>query len=65
MTAVLLAALCRRWRGTALHIPFFNGLGGFRDAQRRSSFSRALRMCGALRTRPRIIVPFTRHADEF
>jgi hypothetical protein len=27
MTDLLLAALCRRWRGTALPVPFFNTLG--------------------------------------
>jgi hypothetical protein len=26
MTDLLLAALCRRWRGTALPVPFFNTL---------------------------------------
>jgi hypothetical protein len=29
MTDLLLAALCRRWRGTALPVPFFNTLEGF------------------------------------
>ena len=33
MTDVLLAALCRRCRGTALPIPFFNTLDRFCDGK--------------------------------
>ena len=39
--------------------PLFQHAGSFSGRSGGFSFSRALRMCGALRTRPRIIVPFS------
>jgi hypothetical protein len=45
MTDLLLAALCRRWRGTALPVPFFNTLGRFCDSpdERRPDPDRLMR----------------------